>query len=132
MKVRLLRNIGKQDFLHLGISSGNRTDLKERAEVTVDDELGKKLLEQGIAEPLSGHALDGPKFTDQGAIVEEGQRSESAPEEEEDSEVANLSVQDASTKIAGMRKKEKVQHILDTDQRQGVKDAARRRLGELG
>lgn len=47
------------------------------------------------------------------------------------SEVANLNVGDATDKISRMQSQEKLQHIVDTDTRKTVKEAATKRLEEL-
>lgn len=47
------------------------------------------------------------------------------------SEVANLNAGDATDKISRMQSQEKLQHIVDTDTRKTVKEAATKRLEEL-
>lgn len=53
-------------------------------------------------------------------------------DDEADSPVADMTVPEATDKISRMTSKDRLQEIADTDTRQGVKDAASKRLQELG
>lgn len=118
MKLTVLRNIGKKDA-HL-VGDYELADFREGAEVDVNDKTAQKLMDRKLAEPASKTLRAVPPASD----VTTG---------EDTSEVANLTVPEATDKISRMTKAsvDKLQHIAATDTRDGVKKAAQKRLEEL-
>lgn len=116
MKLTILRNLGKNDRDLVG---GDVSKFREGAEVDVDNETAKRLMDRDLAKPASGTLRAVPAASD----VTTG---------DDTSEVANLNVPEATDRISRMTSREKVQHIASTDTRDGVKKAAEKRLQELG
>jgi hypothetical protein len=88
--------------------------------VDVPNDLGNALLTRGLAEPptMKGEAK---------AAAVTGVKSD----EDEESPVDSLTVPEAAARIATMRSKDKLQHIIDNDKRTGAVEAAKKRLAEL-
>ena len=119
MKLTVLRNIGKKDA-HL-VGDNDLADFREGAEVDVNDKVAQRLMDAKLAEPASKTLNAVPPKSD---VTTGG---------EDTSEVANLTVPEATDKISRMRKEstDKLEHIAATDTRKAVKDAAAKRLEEL-
>lgn len=63
--------------------------------------------------------------------VPDEMKPEVLPVKDDTSEVAGMNVHEAAEKISRMRSKDHLHHIIDTDSRKGVIDAATKRLAEL-
>lgn len=105
-QLKVLKNIGTNDIKR-GFPKAMEGDV-----ITVKDEaLAEKMVRCGMAEPLG--------------------ESEEVVAEAEESEVHDLTVEEAVERINSMRKAEKLQHIINSDPRVGVKSAAQKRLDSL-
>lgn len=149
MKVTFKVNLGMVDAKRLGLEK-KFAECKAGATVDVDKGAGEKLIEEGHATAAgeedevaaSAQAMREEQPVVAGIAPRAGitapaktapkATAEAEGEEAETSEVADLTVDEAVDKISRMRSKDHVQSILDTDQRKGVTEAAKKRLSDLG
>lgn len=118
MKITMLRNPGTALLKKLG-GLDRQAELVEKAVVDVPTGLASALIENDVA--VAGEVVQG---------VAKDAAIHGVPSEK--SEVADLTVPLATERIAGMRSKEKLQHIVDNDTRSTVQEAAKKRIAELG
>lgn len=149
MKVTFRVNLGMVDAKRLGLEK-KLQECKAGNTVDVDKGVGEKLIDEGhavaegeedqivlSAQGVPDEEIPGAFTLSQPQIkgVSKSATVKGVKEEGDDaetSEVANLTVTEAADKISRMRSKEHLQSIADTDKRQGVTEAAKKRLAELG
>jgi hypothetical protein len=150
-KLKLLTNLGTIDAAKLGIDT-DPEGLQAGKTVSVDEKFVDIMVKNAWAAPEGAKAAVAPgrvakplpdRMPDDPAALlpgekpgkvtakvegEEGDESE----EEEDSPVSDMNAPEAIEAIERSRSKDKLQHIIDNDQRSTVQDAARKRLESLG